>query len=229
MDKDFALRLAAEIGIDVQQVIREETELIFLRELFESPLSDRVIFKGGTALRLIYDSPRFSEDIDFSVIDKIEADEFKRVITDIVRVDDRFSIKDLASKYYTNLAQIRLKEPWCDIALSMKIEVSKRIVKMDEASYVNSLAKSPVTNISVMTKAYSMEKIWEDKLRAIKERKMPRDIFDIWYICQKTAKPFTLNNLGYPKGRIRQELRKFLPKRFYPVVEDLERLNAKSL
>lgn len=229
MDKDFALRLSAEIGIDVQQIIREEAELIFLKGLFESSISDRLVFKGGTALRLLYGSPRFSEDLDFSLTGRIKPDEFKRIITNITKYDDRFSLKDLASKYYTHLAEIRVKEPWQDAALSIKIEVSKKTAKRGASSYVNSLAKSPATNISVMARAFTLEEILKDKLRMIKERNMPRDIFDVWFISQKNSAEFTLRSFGYPKGKLRQELRKFLPRRFYPVVEDLERLNAKSL
>jgi len=229
MDKDFALKLAADIGIDVQQVIREEAEIIFLKGLFESPLSDRLIFKGGTALRLIYDSPLFSEDLDFSLTGKIKSVEFKNVITRITKSDERFSISDLASKYYTHLAEIRIKEPWRDIALSLKIEVSKKIAGKNDIDCTNALAKSAATNISVMVKAFSLEQILKDKLRAIEERKMPRDIFDIWFVCQKINKPFTIKNFGYPKGKIRQELRKFLPKKFYPVVEELEKWNVKGL
>jgi len=226
MDKDFALSLAANIGIDVQQVIREEVEVFFLNSLFESPISERLIFKGGTALRLLYDSPRFSEDLDFSVTDKIKSAEFRNTINRIVKSDDRFSIRDLACKYYTHLAEIRIKEPWQEIAFSLKIEISRRPVEEKEAQFANALVKSPATNIAVMVRAFTLEQILSDKLRAIKERKMPRDIFDAWFICQKTRASFDLKRFGYPKGRIRQELRKFLPTKFYPVIEELERLNA---
>ena len=225
MDKEFALKLSARIGIDVLQVIREEAELIFLNGLFESLLSDRLIFKGGTALRLVYGAPRFSEDLDFSLTSKIEEEEFKKVITDITASDERFSLKDLKSKHYTNLAQIRIKEPWWDRALSMKVEIAKKIVKTPR-DYLNALAKSPATNISVMAKVFTLERILKDKMKMIKERRMPRDIFDIWFISQKINKPFKLKDFGYAKGKIRQELRKFLPGKFYPVVEDLEKLNA---
>ena len=228
MDKDFALKCAANIGIDVLQVIREEAELIFLKGLFESSFSDRLIFKGGTALRLVYGAPRFSEDLDFSVTAKIDPDEFKRIIADIIKSDERFSLKDLKSKYYTNLAQIGIKEPWWDRALSMKIEISKRVVAKEERGYVNALAKSSTTNISVMARVFTLERMLKDKLKTIKKRKMPRDIFDIWFICQKINKPFNLKNFGYPRGKLRQELRKFLPRKFYPVAEDLEKLNAQS-
>jgi predicted nucleotidyltransferase component of viral defense system len=229
MDRDFALKLAAEIGIDAQQVIREEVELAFLKGLFESSISDRLIFKGGTALRLLYESPRFSEDLDFSLVDKIEHREFEKVISGIVKSDERFSIRDMASKYYTHLAEVRVKESWQDVAFAVKIEVSKKIAGKWDKDYINILAKSMATNVSIVARAFTLEQILSDKLRVIGERKMPRDIFDIWFICQKTNKPFTLKNFGYPRGKIRQELRKFLPKKFYPIVEELDKLNAQGL
>jgi hypothetical protein len=91
------------------------------------------------------------------------------------------------------------------------------------------LVESPATNISLMVKTFTLERILNDKLNAIKERKMPRDIFDIWFISQKKGIPFALKNFGYPKGKIRQELRKYLPRKFYPVVEELEKLNAQNI
>lgn len=226
MDRDFALKLAADIGIDIQQVIREEIELIFLAKLFDSSISDRLIFKGGTALRLVYESPRFSEDLDFSITGEINTNEFKKVVTGIVKSDDRFSIKDLAGKHYTNLAQISIKEPWRETSFSIKIEISRRIEKREGSPYTNMLAKSLVTNISVMMRLLTLKEMLQDKLQAIKARKMPRDIFDIWYICQRLNTPFNLRGFGYTKGKIRQELRKYLPKKYYPIVDDLERLNA---
>lgn len=229
MEKDFAFKLAAETGIDVLQVIREEAELIFLRGLFESSLSERIIFKGGTALRLLYGSPRFSEDLDFSVTKGVAAVEFGKVVRSIVASDSRFSIRDLASKYYTHLAEVRIKEPWRELAFSLKIEVSKRVAVKDETAIAAVLAKSNATNITVITRAYTLEQILKEKLSAIEERKMPRDIFDIWFVSQKLGLPFTLKKFGYPRGKIRQELRKFLPVRYYPVIDELEKLNAEGI
>ena len=226
MEKDFCLQEAARIGIDVQQVIREEAELIVLKALFESAISDAVVFKGGTALRLIYNSPRFSEDLDFSTTASISARDFKTVINKVISSDSRFSLKDLASKYSTHLAEIRIKETWQNMALSLKIEVSRRPELNKINDRANALAKSPVTNLTILTTAFTLERILKDKLRMLKERKMPRDVFDAWFICQKTGVKFNQKNFGYPKGKIRQELRKFLPRNYYPVVEELEARNA---
>lgn len=226
MDKEIALNLASQIGIDIQQVIREEIELIFLKELFESKISDFLVFKGGTALRLIYNSPRFSEDLDFSLLNEITSADFKKVIEKIVKRDERFAIKDLTTEYYTYLAEIRIKEAWQSLSFSLKIEISKRPEKFKASELTNLLAKSPATNLMATVKTYTLEKILSDKLRIINERKMPRDIFDIWFICQKIGQPFLKKQFGYPKGKIRQELRKFLPRNYYPIIEELEKLNV---
>lgn len=48
-------------------IIREYAQHLFLSELYQLPGSEKLLFKGGTALRIIYNSPRFSEDLDFSL------------------------------------------------------------------------------------------------------------------------------------------------------------------
>src|SRR3989337_839141 len=47
-------------------VAREYCQTLFLSSFYQEPGSEHVMFKGGTALRIIYGSPRFSEDLDFS-------------------------------------------------------------------------------------------------------------------------------------------------------------------
>jgi len=65
MEQSIAEQKALELKIDKAQVVRESRELIALKGLYESPIGRYLIFKGGTALRLTYGSPRFSEDLDF--------------------------------------------------------------------------------------------------------------------------------------------------------------------
>ena len=48
--------------------LREYFQHLFLQELYQLAGSEQMLFKGGTALRIIYGSPRFSEDLDFSFV-----------------------------------------------------------------------------------------------------------------------------------------------------------------
>ena len=56
-----------QVGV-FPNIVREYFQHIFLGELYRLPDAGKILFKGGTALRIIYGSPRFSEDLDFSLI-----------------------------------------------------------------------------------------------------------------------------------------------------------------
>lgn len=48
-------------------IVREYLQHLFLSELYKLPEAEHLLFKGGTALRIVFGSPRFSEDLDFSL------------------------------------------------------------------------------------------------------------------------------------------------------------------
>ena len=50
-------------------IVREYFQHVFLGELYKLGEAGKMLFKGGTALRIIYGSPRFSEDLDFSLFE----------------------------------------------------------------------------------------------------------------------------------------------------------------
>lgn len=54
-----------------------------------------LIFKGGTALRLAYKSPRFSDDLDFALLKKLDINQFFRTMSIIsknlgIRINDKW-------------------------------------------------------------------------------------------------------------------------------------------
>lgn len=77
MDQFLAESFARRLRIGTEMVVREEYEMALLKAFFESQQGKSLVFKGGTALRLAYGSPRFSDDLDFSAISAIPDDEFQ--------------------------------------------------------------------------------------------------------------------------------------------------------
>jgi predicted nucleotidyltransferase component of viral defense system len=67
--KDIAIALAKQTadGNDKLNLLREYLQACALRSLHESGAFRNLSFVGGTALRFLYDLPRFSEDLDFSL------------------------------------------------------------------------------------------------------------------------------------------------------------------
>ena len=67
--KDEAIALASQHADPAQRlnVLREYLQACILRSLHDSEAFSSVSFVGGTALRFLYQLPRFSEDLDFSL------------------------------------------------------------------------------------------------------------------------------------------------------------------
>ena len=59
-------KLAQAWQTTTENVIREYFQQLFLSRLYQEKGSEKLLFKGGTALRIIWQSPRFSEDLDFT-------------------------------------------------------------------------------------------------------------------------------------------------------------------
>ncbi|MCG2692048.1 nucleotidyl transferase AbiEii/AbiGii toxin family protein, partial [Microgenomates group bacterium] len=58
--------LSIKKQIDQSSVFREILQIAWLNQFYRLPAGRRVWFKGGTCLKLLYGSNRFSEDLDFN-------------------------------------------------------------------------------------------------------------------------------------------------------------------
>ena len=139
-------------------------------------LSSLLLFKGGTSLMFFYDLPRFSVDLDFTLIDK-EKGQF---------VFD--SLLNLAKKYgkivESNLGLFGPKVilSYGRSSWNLKIEVSNRY--WNERSDILTLDGF---SLNVM----SLPDMYAHKLIALEERTgvATRDIFDIWFFERLEVSP----------------------------------------
>ncbi len=70
LNKETLQKLAIQYQTSLfPNIVREYFQHLFLSELYKFPDGEKMLFKGGTALRVIYGSPRFSEDLDFSLLE----------------------------------------------------------------------------------------------------------------------------------------------------------------
>lgn len=75
--RQFITDIATKYQTTEGNVAREYCQHLFLSYFYKKPKSEKVLFKGGTALRLIFKSPRFSEDLDLKLK---EIDEKEKMI-----------------------------------------------------------------------------------------------------------------------------------------------------
>lgn len=149
----------------------------FLVQILKDIYSDRELanslgFKGGTALMMFYDLPRFSIDLDFDLLNK---DKEKLVYEKVRKIILSYgSIHDEASKFFGPLLVL-------DYGLDerkLKVEISNR---MFGSSY--EIRNYLGINMQVMVVA----DMFAHKLCALLDRDSStnRDIFDIWFFLQR--------------------------------------------
>ena len=219
MEQLIAEQKARELKIDKAQVVREYWELIVLKGLYESSFGRYLIFKGGTALRLTYSSPRFSEDLDFSLTKNALEGKFSSLVKKIIAPFPVLSLSDLEEKYYTYLAEIKVTPNYLPFPFRIKVEISKREIKNYE--WELRLLSSPATLVQVVGQVATLRQIYKDKLACLKGRAKPKDLFDLWYVCQKLNILFTPREITLNKREVVRDLRKYLPRDFWPAIGGL--------
>jgi len=219
MEQLIAEQKARELKIDKAQVVREYWELIVLKGLYESPFGRYLIFKGGTALRLTYSSPRFSEDLDFSLTSDVLKGKFSSRVKRIIAPFPDLSLTGVEEKYYTYLAEIKVTPNYLPYPFRIKVEISKREIRNYE--WELRLLSSPATVLHVMGQVATLNQIYKDKLACLKERAKPKDLFDLWYVCQKLNVPYTPQKISLNKREVVRDLRKYLPRDFWQAIEGL--------
>ena len=211
MDYRLAREKEKKLGISESQIVREEYEMFLLSKLFESTFGKKLVFRGGTALRLAYGSQRFSEDLDFSQIEPIEEYEFKRWCRETAKDNLYLELKEALKKRFTLFALFKIKDPaLAGITISIKVEISVRYGKWEKGKDYKLLkVQSEVTPLTLLAQVASPERIEKEKL-AISPKRV-RDVFDLWFLGQILKKNHEMDFSGFKPGEVKRELNKLLP------------------
>ena len=219
LTQEQAQKLAIEQNTIVDNILKEHYQMYLLDLLFKSSFEKNLVFKGGTALRLVYGSFRFSEDLDFSLQGDVSFKDFKTTIKSIVNTLPEAKVKDIYDKHFTLYAQVMFTVDFKPIPIGIKIEVNK---EAKDYEHTVTLIKSPFNNIEVTGRVYTLEAILKDKVSIIENeiRREPRDLFDAWYISQKLNKEFIIKDkYRYTQKELMDSLNPFIPKKHSKVME----------
>lgn len=211
-----AQQLAIDHQTIVDNILKEHYQMYILDELYKSSLAKYLVFKGGTALRLAYNSFRFSEDLDFSLLEDVDYVDFKKTVEIIANKFPESKIQDVYDKYNTLFAKIVFVVDFKPIPIGIKIEVNKNISQIDFKQTVG-LLKSPFNNVEVVAKVFTLEAILKDKMEILttEARRQPRDLFDAWYISQKLNTDFEIKDkYKYTQKELMDGLNPLLPEKF---------------
>lgn len=189
--KDRALAIAA--GVDDPSaklnLMREYVQALALRSLHESEAFLQLAFVGGTALRFVYDLPRFSEDLDFSldVSDGYRPEEwFKKLKNDLALAGFSVSVswndRTAVHKSWVKIAGL-LKEAGLAAMESRNLSIK---IEIDTRPPAGAESETAVVNRHAMLalRYYTLPSLMAGKLHALITRRYQkgRDWYDLlWY------------------------------------------------
>ena len=170
-------------------IVREYAQHLFLSELYQLQGSEKLLFKGGTALRIIYNSPRFSEDLDFSLFTAPHAKPqgfIENLFVNVLARMEKSGIHvELGNKSeptsggYFGIATLHMPD---HAPINIEINISTR-GESELRAEVDSVASDFVPTYTIYH--LSQEELVNEKIfGALLERKKPRDYYDLYFIMR---------------------------------------------
>jgi len=170
-----------------ENIFREYAQHLFLSSFYRKKGSENIFFKGGTALRFAYRSPRFSEGLDFSATG-IGVGEVEEVIIGVLEDFSnqglRWEIeesKETTGGYLGKLTVFLYEEK-----TSIEIQISFREEKFltpEVIAVVNEYLPTYIVRLLLL------EKLVGEKIQAVLTRSKPRDFFDIYFLLKQGLIP----------------------------------------
>jgi predicted nucleotidyltransferase component of viral defense system len=185
---------ARAIGVRNQQIEKDYMLSWILQGIAQhSTLSKTIVFKGGTVLKKVYfEDYRFSEDLDFTLLDDTITNEqifecFAKVFEFIkeeanipLEIIDNNEHQDGGINFY-----ISYVGPLGGLGFNKKVKVDiSRSEKLVFKPVLNNLFIGYSDQEEHQLLCYSLEEVLVEKLRCVMQRMQARDFYDIWYLLE---------------------------------------------
>ena len=189
----FIDKKAASSQIDRYTIIREYTQLLFLRCFYEVHHKVKFYFKGGTAIRFLFNSFRFSADLDFtcvgsaneiagSIENLLPGLEAESGFTILVKDEKMFKETGFSCRLVLQPAGI-IRRP-----MGIRLDFSFREKPLEPEVSPIAVYDYPVSPLPLVMHL-SKNEILAEKARALITRKTPRDLFDLWFLLKQGSEP----------------------------------------
>ena len=198
-----------------KNAIKEIIQEIVLVGLYKAKFFDKAVFYGGTALRIFYGLNRFSEDLDFSLIEKDNNFNFDNYFPSIVDVAHKYGLNvEITSKEKIESTDIKSAFLKSNIIETITLFFGEEDVKhINHNERIKIKFEVDITPPPLVTyeikyrlspepysiRLYDKESLFSGKLHAVicrgwKSRVKVRDLYDYVFYLQNDIK-FNLKHL----------------------------------
>lgn len=231
--RQFITELSIKNQTSEQNIAREYCQHLFLSYLYKRNGAEKMLFKGGTALRVVFKSPRFSEDLDFSAynvsipeINQLVDEVLKDIGKEGIQTDKKVNPETDGETSGGYFAAVNLK--LMEFDSEIKIQVSLR----PKEQIASNTALIENDFIPPYTIVYLEEKLLVgEKVRALLDRAKPRDFFDLYFMLRhRELVKFIPKDIEGLKGKLldvlqngwEKELKLFLPVSYQTLIKDFQ-------
>ena len=160
-----------------KHMLKEYVELLALEWIARSPYAAKLIFIGGTNLRLIQGIDRFSEDLDFDC-KGLSEDEFRQMSDELVKYLQLQGLNaELRNKENAHLTAFRSNVYFPELLFDLQLTGHREERFLMKIEAQDQGIPVPVPPLSVLL---SM------KLCALLTRQKGRDFYDVLFLMQRT-------------------------------------------
>lgn len=191
---------AREQGVPVSTIERDYAQNWLLKALSSLPL----VLKGGTGIRKVYIGDyRFSDDLDFTLLEDIEKDELTNRVKNAVA-----TAREESGINFSDDIEIQENENGFEVSVYFQIMQrgeSRTKIKIDITNEENEKILLPLSVRRIIhpytdtlegeIRVYALEEILAEKIRSLFQRTRPRDLYDIWCLWNRVEKKKVLEIL----------------------------------
>ena len=190
-----------EYGVPVSTIERDYAQNWLLEALSSLPL----VFKGGTGIRKVYIGDyRFSDDLDFTLLEGIERDDLKNMIENAVAM-----AREKSGINFSDDIEAQENENGFEFSVYFQIMQrggSRTKIKIDITNEGCEKILLPLSvrriihpysdTLEAEIRVYALEEILAEKIRSLFQRTRPRDLYDVWCLWDRVEKKKVLEILA---------------------------------
>ncbi|MFP5438848.1 MAG: nucleotidyl transferase AbiEii/AbiGii toxin family protein [Bacteroidia bacterium] len=217
MIKEWLAEYQPQNNEDTLAALREIMQEITLAALSRTDFFEKAAFYGGTALRIFYGLDRFSEDLDFSLLEanpnfSLEP-YFEMIVKEFEGLGMKVSIREKEKKQQTNVESAFLKSEtlWKELILedivkqagiaptNQNVKIKIEVDRIPPLGFTTE-EKLLIRPFSFYVKCFNLPSLFAGKMHALLFRKWQnrvkgRDWYDLeWYI--KKGVPLDLHHFA---------------------------------
>jgi len=183
-------KIAREKDIPAAVAEKDYALTWLLHGLYNSPLSGKLAFMGGTAIRKVYfpETWRYSEDLDFAHPEKTTPENVRNSIdAALTKASEDSGLRYSVGSYHPTEGHITSRIKYSGPLgaannIKLDIHLREKLVNQPVEAILHT-GYPDIMDFKIL--AYPLEEILAEKIRSIMQRGKSRDYYDVWRLLKE--------------------------------------------